>query len=102
MHIECGEGADFNIFYILRADEAVAEVWWRDIWNFPVFCVSLCRSIYNAMKISFCITCMNRLEYLRKTLERNILDNLLEGQVEFVLLDYHSTDGLPEWVRQLH
>lgn len=100
MHIECGEGADFNIFYILRADEAVAEVWWRDIWNFPVFCVSLYRPIHYAMKISFCITCMNRLEHLRKTLERNILDNLLEGEVEFVLLDYHSTDGLPEWVRQ--
>ena len=49
--------------------------------------------------ISFCITCMNRLEHLQATLEQNILDNCLEGQVEFVLLDYHSSDGLPEWTR---
>lgn len=71
------------------------------IFGISRFFVFLCReTIHYAMKISFCITCMNRLEHLQATLERNILDNLPEGQVEFVLLDYHSTDGLPEWVRQ--
>ncbi len=50
------------------------------------------------MKISFCIVCMNRLSHLKKTLKRNILDNYLPSEVEFVLLDYNSSDGLSEWV----
>ncbi|MCL2327573.1 MAG: glycosyltransferase family 2 protein [Bacteroidetes bacterium] len=51
-------------------------------------------------KIAFCITCMNRLCHLQQTLEKNILDNYLIDDVEFVLLDYNSTDGLGEWVQQ--
>jgi len=49
-------------------------------------------------KIAFCTTCMNRLEHLQQTLEKNIQDNYLKGQVEFVLLDYNSQDGLEDWV----
>jgi len=52
----------------------------------------------NNEKIAFCITCMNRLKHLQQTLEKNIQDNYLKGQVEFVLLDYNSQDGLEEWV----
>lgn len=52
------------------------------------------------MKISFCITCMNRLRHLQKTLERNILDNFFVNEVEFVVLDYNSQDGLEEWIAQ--
>ena len=48
--------------------------------------------------LSFCIVCMNRIEHIKLTLEQNILENQLPG-VEFVLLDYNSTDGLEEWVR---
>lgn len=51
-------------------------------------------------KIAFCITCMNRLCHLQQTLEKNIIDNYLVDDVEFVLLDYNSTDGLGEWVQQ--
>ena len=51
-------------------------------------------------KLAFCITCMNRLYHLQETLEKNILDNYLPEDVEFILLDYNSTDGLEEWVRQ--
>jgi len=51
-------------------------------------------------KIAFCITCMNRLNHLQQTLEKNIRDNYLPEEVEFVLLDYNSKDGLEEWVRQ--
>ena len=51
-------------------------------------------------KIAFCITCMNRLNHLQQTLEKNIQDNYLPDEVEFVLLDYNSQDGLEEWVRQ--
>lgn len=53
------------------------------------------------LKIAFCITCMNRLSHLQKTLIKNIEDNNLPGEVEFVLLDYNSSDGLSEWVKTL-
>jgi Glycosyltransferases, probably involved in cell wall biogenesis len=53
-------------------------------------------------KIAFCITCMNRLEYIRQTLLKNITDNFLPDDVEFVLLDYNSTDGLEDWVKTLN
>lgn len=53
-----------------------------------------------AMRISFCITCMNRLHHLRRALPASV-SNLAgcSDQVEFVLLDYRSTDGLHTWVR---
>ena len=51
-------------------------------------------------QISFCITCMNRLKHLQETLEKNILDNFLVDEVEFVVLDYNSQDGLEEWIAQ--
>jgi len=54
----------------------------------------------NPKKIAFCITCMNRLNHLQQTLEKNIQDNYLPDEVSFVLLDYHSTDGLDRWVQQ--
>jgi len=52
----------------------------------------------NRKKIAFCITCMNRLRHLQQTLEKNIQDNYLPDEVEFVLLDYNSKDGLDKWV----
>lgn len=51
-------------------------------------------------KISLCTTCMNRLRDLRRTLPQNIADNLNYPQLEFVLLDYSSEDGLEKWVKQ--
>ena len=41
---------------------------------------------------------MNRLHHLQQTLEKNIQDNYLPDEVEFVLMDYHSTDGLEQWI----
>jgi len=41
---------------------------------------------------------MNRLQHLQQTLEKNILDNYLPDEVEFVLLDYNSSDGLEQWI----
>ncbi|MDL2265272.1 glycosyltransferase family 2 protein [Parabacteroides sp. OttesenSCG-928-G21] len=52
-------------------------------------------------KIAFCITCMNRLFHIQKTLLNNIEDNFLPEDVEFILLDYNSTDGLEDWVKTL-
>lgn len=49
-------------------------------------------------KISFCITCMNRAEHIKKTLSKNIRDNAEYPDLEFVLLDYNSSDDLQEWV----
>ena len=51
-------------------------------------------------KIAFCTTCMNRMHHLQQTLAKNIQDNYLPDDVEFVLLDYNSGDGLEQWVRQ--
>lgn len=62
---------------------------WDGRWNAPVD---------SEMRISLCTTCMNRLEDLAQTLPRNIADNENYGNLEFVLLDYNSTDGLPQWV----
>ncbi|MBW2992378.1 glycosyltransferase family 2 protein [Candidatus Woesearchaeota archaeon] len=51
-------------------------------------------------KISFCIPCMGRLEHLKKTLPKNIENNMRYPHIEFVLLDYNSQDGLEEWVKK--
>jgi hypothetical protein len=49
--------------------------------------------------VSFCTTCMGRLEHLKSTLPENIA--AAEGQpVEFVLLNYSSPDFCDDWVRQ--
>lgn len=52
------------------------------------------------MKISFCITCKNRLFHLSQTLPFNILNSLSYDKIEFVVLDYNSEDGLLNWARK--
>ncbi|MGN6645026.1 MAG: glycosyltransferase [Cytophaga sp.] len=42
---------------------------------------------------------MNRLHHIQLTLPKNIRDNLSYPDVEFILLDYNSTDGLEAWVQ---
>lgn len=51
------------------------------------------------MKISFCTTCMNRLLHLKKTLELNLFDNDYMD-LEFVILDYNSSDGLETYIKE--
>ncbi len=51
------------------------------------------------MKISYCTTCRDRLWQLRQTYLENIFQNDNDS-VEFVLLDYNSSDGLEAWVRE--
>ena len=49
--------------------------------------------------LSFCITCKNRLYQIRQTLRKNLDDNLIyKDSVDFVLVDFGSSDGLKEWV----
>ena len=50
--------------------------------------------------LSFCTVCMNRLHHLKETLPKNISDNSDEPDIEFVVLDYHSGDGLGEWMKE--
>lgn len=42
---------------------------------------------------------MNRLSHLQETLFKNIEDNIGYGNLEFVLLDYNSSDGFEDWVK---
>jgi len=50
-------------------------------------------------RISICTVCMNRLFHVRETLPANIRENIGFPNIEFVLLDYNSSDGLEERVR---
>ncbi|WP_162144176.1 glycosyltransferase family 2 protein [Sporocytophaga myxococcoides] len=49
-------------------------------------------------KISFCTVCMNRLHHLKQTLPQNIKNNLSYGKLEFIVMDYSSSDGLSKWI----
>lgn len=52
------------------------------------------------MRISFCTTCMDRLFHLRQTYVKNIANSMSHPDVEFVLLDYGSKDGLGSWAKE--
>jgi hypothetical protein len=52
-------------------------------------------------KISFCTTCKGRLWQLEQTYIKNIEMAIAEyPNVEFILLDYRSPDGLEEWAKK--
>jgi hypothetical protein len=52
------------------------------------------------LRISFCTTSMNRLHHIRETLPRNVKDNLSYDNLEFVLLNYNSTDDIDNWIKE--
>jgi glycosyltransferase involved in cell wall biosynthesis len=53
------------------------------------------------LTLSFCITCKNRLDQIRKTLPQNLEDNKKNKDlIEFILVDFGSTDGLQEWIQE--
>lgn len=51
------------------------------------------------MRISLCTVCRNRAGHYKETILRNIADNQLDEEVEFLLLDYNSDDDLEDWVK---
>ncbi len=51
------------------------------------------------MKISFCVTCMNRLYQLEKTLPYNLKVIESMDDVEICLVNYNSADGLDEYIK---
>lgn len=50
------------------------------------------------MKVSYCTTCKGRLSFVAETLPRNLEAESGNPDVEFVILDYDSADGLREWL----
>ncbi|HEU4716857.1 MAG TPA: glycosyltransferase family A protein, partial [Bacteroidia bacterium] len=57
-------------------------------------------SPFRYRRISFCTASMGRLHHLLETLPQNIENNRSYPDLEFVLLDYNSQDGLEEWAKQ--
>lgn len=49
-------------------------------------------------KISFCTIVMNRLNHLKETLPQNLYDNKDCPDLEVLLLDYNSDDGLGDYI----
>nr|WP_298684950.1 glycosyltransferase [uncultured Dongia sp.] len=54
------------------------------------------------MKISYCTTCKGRLSFLQKTLPANLAAEQDNPDIEFVILDYDSHDGLREWLAETY
>lgn len=53
----------------------------------------------SGLTLSFCITCKNRFHQIKHTLPKNLKDNKKDKDIiEFVLVDFGSTDGLQEWI----
>lgn len=49
--------------------------------------------------LSFCITCMNRIDQVKQTLRKNLDDNKKSKyNIEFILIDFDSKDGLKEYI----
>ncbi len=54
------------------------------------------------MRISFCTACMNRLYQLKETLPRNLETIADVPDVELVVLNYNSADGMHEWISETY
>lgn len=52
-----------------------------------------------ALKLSYCTVCMNRLNHLKVTLPLNLEENEEFHNVQFIVLDYNSQDGLESWIK---
>lgn len=51
------------------------------------------------IELSFCITCMNRIDQIKQTLRKNLDDNKKSKyNIEFILVDFDSKDGLKKYI----
>lgn len=53
---------------------------------------------FHKKNITICTTCMNRFHDISRTIIKNIEDNDDYENLEFLLLDYSSSDGLKNWI----
>jgi glycosyltransferase involved in cell wall biosynthesis len=53
-----------------------------------------------SLKVSYCTTCKGRLHHLKETLPQNLAAEKDNPNVEFVILDYDSPDGLGQWLKE--
>ena len=51
-------------------------------------------------KISLCTSCTGRLHHIKETFLSNLNNNIDYGNIEFVLLNWNSRDGMNDWVQQ--
>lgn len=58
------------------------------------------KEIKKQYKISLCTTCMNRTKDLMETLPFNIVCNRKYTNLEIVILDYNSKDGLEDYIKK--
>lgn len=54
---------------------------------------------HRPLRISYCTTCKGRLHHLQQTLPANLKAEEGNPNVEFVVLDYGSEDGLGDWIK---
>lgn len=73
---------------------------WDEYLKIKYISVNELRPVKKQYKISICTNCMNRLEDLKNTYIQNIEDNLDYSNIEFVLLNYNSTDDIDNWVKE--
>ena len=74
--------------------ERYTEIWKTKMWD-----EQFTHPVVKNYKISLCTTCMGRLYNLKETLPKNIEDNKDYPNLEFVILDYNSNDGLGDWIK---
>lgn len=70
------------------------NITWR-IWN-----GKFNTEVTKKFKISIVTTCMGRLRDLKLTLPKNIEDNKDYKDLEFVIVDYNSDDGVGDWIKK--
>ena len=85
------KGSGVGTYVLTKKKYEVKKKFWRGEFS---------QDIKKEYKISFCTTCMGRLYNLKETLLKNIENNKDYSNLEFVILDYNSNDGLGEWVKQ--
>lgn len=97
MRVKRGERKPINF----KAVAKVLEMAWHEAFlpAVQVWDGKFTKPVKKEYKISLCTTSMNRLKDVKRTIPKNIKDNSDYSNIEFVLLDYNSKDGLGDWVK---
>ena len=74
-----------------------------ELWNkyyIPQYTAPIPVEVKTNYKISICTNSMDRVENLKQTFIQNIQDNIDYPNIEFVLLNYGSKDGINDWAKE--